>query len=296
MTLYNRRSIRAAGTTVFLPPFGSPQPDLRPVRVSNVQPVPFTNRSVSINNRLHGYTLDVSFRVYEDSVEAALDFQGMIDDALQDGSGLARSVDFCFWYDTDGTRTKILRNGEVTDGPHWGEAESERFRTCSFTLFFKNSTFYTTFSDGSTPSTASTYEEYLAGPTPDGEEPEATPVPIAQNPQLGGTFHGVAEVTAHARGQKVHRLIVGSATGLIKGIGITGCSAAGTGTTTIKVSNAAFDGGGSVITATVAAGATYGSFTSGSIGPLAAGSAIYVFITGANGHADVDYQIATESA
>lgn len=288
MTLYNRRSIRSAGSTLHLPPFNAGSPIIEPIIVgSDPIPAPYTSTMVTLYRRRQGWTIDYSFQLFEDSTTTARAFIKSLRNALFDSDNIARSVDFCNWYDSDGVNGEILRDC-IVNRDSWDAARFEKFRRCDLSLISRNGSVFQTFSDGSTPG-VSPYETYLVNP--EGGDPE---VPIADTLALTGTFHGVLVETASDQWQHVFTL---RSDMRIKGLQITSCSTAGNATSTIRIRTVAWDAvGGSYLAADVAADEYTGDLVSGSIGPILAGAKIYVYVTAAGGHEDVSYQVLLESA
>jgi hypothetical protein len=295
MVLYNRRSIRAAGTTLHFPPYNAGNPVITPIIAgSDPIPIPFAGSMVTVYRRRVGWRILYSFQMFEETTAVALAFHSTLIGALFDDDGIPRSVDFCDWYDSDNTLTKIYRDCELVSlGPDGGRFE--KFKRYDLEFISKNNAFFSTFTDTTTPGVGP-YADDVTGPLPAEEDPEEGDVyivPTTDTTILGGTFAGSVEVTASGIWQHIFTGMRNTAFA-IKAVRITGCSIAGGGTTTIRASSAAWDGGGSYITATVGTGATSGTLVTGSVA-LAANASVYVYITGANGHAGLSYQVILES-
>lgn len=259
---------------------------------TRIQPIPFAN-PVFIYGRKNGLEISVN-ATYKGTIAQALQFEETLNSALFDSNHKPRLVDFSRWYDSDSIVKGIYRSLYCTSGPVFETSRHNTRRPFGFTLQGLDPGVYTTGSTGTTPGT-SPYDN-LSPSSPGG-----TPaVPLAQIFTIMVDFPGVAEVTGAGNVNRFQKRVTipgadGSTMHIIgmRLVGVSGLTGA-SGNTVFKVSDAAYDGAGNVITHTVAFDAPQAALTEGDL-EIAANADAYVFLTSANGHVDAQLELIVSS-
>lgn len=295
MTLIARRAIYSTGGGWFHLPTYSGELLIEPqLRTGEINWIPFQGLDVPYAH-VEGWKIVYSFDYLVASFALGVAFYDDLWDALVDTDGHAREeLTFCDFLDTDGIRKGMYRSCKLISPLSNISARARLSRRMTIELLSMDGQRYVTAPAGETPEVpeegvtlpgAGPYEDSI----PEGGE-ATTPVPSEQLLTIPFSFAGTAEVTdgdnEHIM-QAILKIPGTSGDYNIKGIQVY-CDgqAAPDNPTRVKVSNAAWDGGGSVIAATVAAAGTNARGT-GTITGFEPGDAVYVFFDQAGGHNNV---------